>query len=84
MLVPSYGWLPTDIGMGAKVTYRTDTERLGLDVPFYLMADSSGNLTGGLKLYFRSAGEYNDGRSIDEEKGVGFFISSKFNLLTGR
>ncbi|MAK99370.1 MAG: hypothetical protein CL803_06855 [Citromicrobium sp.] len=84
VLVPSYGWLPTDIGMGAKVTYRTDTERLGLDVPFYLMADSSGNLTGGLKLYFRSAGEYNDGRSIDEEKGVGFFISSKFNLLTGR
>lgn len=83
LLFPRYGWFP-DVGLSAKINYGTQTDRIALDVPLYVSADSDGNLTGGVKYFYRSSGTAADGRTLESEKGVGIFIGTKFNLLSGR
>ena len=59
------------IAMSPTITYDAHSKDVGVDVPVYLVPDSDGNLTGGLRF----------GWSSSKNKAViGVFVGSKFGL----
>ena len=53
------------------MTYDLKDDEFAVDLPFYLVPDKDGNLTGGIRLGYNTA---------DDEVGIGVFVGSTFWL----
>ena len=69
--IPMDDFLVPGIGIAPTVTYDLKDDEFAVDLPFYLVPDKDGNLTGGIRLGYNTA---------DDEVGIGVFVGSTFWL----
>ncbi len=62
----------TQIAIAPQVTYRTEDNNVGVEVPIYLVPDKDGKLSGGIKAVYNSKGD---------EFAVGVFVGVPFSIF---
>jgi len=77
--IPRFWYLPS-LAMSLRPSYAFDTDRFGLEVPFFLLTDAEGKLNSGFKVNCRFKGRTRQGIELPEECGVGIFVGTTFDL----
>lgn len=62
----------TQIAIAPQITYKTEDNNVGVEVPIYLVPDKDGKLSGGLKAVYNSKGD---------EFAVGVFVGVPFSIF---
>lgn len=73
-------WYLPPFALSLRPSYAFDTDRLGLEVPFFLLTDAEGKLNSGFKVNCRFKGRTPHGLDLPEECGVGIFVGTTFDL----
>lgn len=80
---PQLGFVPVT-GISAQLTWETESDRIGVQVPVYFSGTKDSPLSAGVRYFYRSSGEAPDGTELKKDEGFRFFVGTKFNLLNGR
>ncbi|WP_408077467.1 hypothetical protein [Sphingomonas plantiphila] len=73
-------WYLPPFAASIRPSYALDTNRWGIEAPFFLLTDAEGKLNSGLKFVCRFKGRTPQGLELEEECGISAFIGTKFDL----
>lgn len=73
-------WYLPPIAISPRLTYAFDTERLGLEIPVFLLTDADGKLNSGFKVTCRFRGETSEGLELKKSCGVNLFVGTSFEI----
>jgi len=73
-------WYLPKIAVSPRLTYAFDTNRFGLEVPFFLFTDSEGKLNSGVQYTCRFRGQTTEGLELKKTCGVNLFVGTSFEI----
>lgn len=73
-------WQLPPIATSPRLTYAFDTNRLGVEVPLYLLTDSDGKLNSGVKYVCRFRGTTPEGFELKKTCSVSLFVGTSFEI----